>query len=122
MSSSKSKKRSSSEAKKSVYMSIGIPSEHQQNCHTEIEEEETTREAPQSKSKGKEVARQYSQRAECWQHFVDIKENGKRVAGKYKVDPNKNGTKNLKNHFPKCSKNPDNQSKQMQAQLIFEKD
>ena len=30
--------------------------------------------------------------------------------------------KNLKNHFPKCPKNPDNQSKQKQAQLVFEKD
>jgi len=65
----------------------------------------------------------------CWQHFIEIKENGKRVASKckycgvvYKADPNKNGTKNLKNHFPKCSKNPDNQSKQTQTQLIFEKD
>jgi len=51
------------------------------------------------------------------------------VAGKckycdfvYKADPSKNGTKNLKNHFPKCSKNQDNQSKQTQALLIFEKD
>ena len=62
-------------------------------------------------------------------HFTEIKENGKRVAGKckycdvvYKADSTKNGTKNLKNHFPKCPKNPDNQSKQKQAQLIFEKD
>jgi len=28
----------------------------------------------------------------------------------------------LKNHFPKCPENPDNQSKQIQTQLIFKKD
>ena len=40
----------------------------------------------------------------------------------YKADPNKNGTKNSKNHFPKCSKNLDNQSNQTQAQLISKND
>ena len=113
----------------SVDMDTNIPSEHQQNRPIEIEEEEeATQEPSQSKSKCKQVARNYSQRAKCWQHFDEIKENGKRVAGKckyygviYKVDPNKNGTKNLKNHFSRCSQNPDNQSKQTQTQLIFEK-
>ena len=113
-------------------METDIPSEDhdKDNLPIEIEEEETTQEAPPTtKSKGKQVANSYSRRAECWSHFIEIKENGKRVAGKYKycdivykTDSTKNGTKNLKNHFPKCPKNPDNQSKQIQAQLIFEKD
>ena len=40
----------------------------------------------------------------------------------YKVDSGRNGTKNCKNHFPKCPENPDNQIKQTQTQLVFEKD
>jgi len=75
------------------------------------------------------VVRNYSQGAECWKHFHEIKENGKIVAGKckycnviYKADPNKNGTKNLNKHFSRCSQNPKNQSKQTPTQLIFEKD
>ena len=105
----------------SVYMETYIPSEDhdKDNLPMEIEEEETTQEAPlTTKSKGKQVANSYSRRAECWSHFIEIKENSKRLDGKckycnvvYKADPNKNGTKNLENHFPKCSK-VDNQSKQ----------
>jgi len=52
------------------------------------------------------------------QNVIELKENGKRVADKYKycnkiykADSSKNGMKNLKNHFPKCPDNPDNQSK-----------
>ena len=115
--------------KESVHMEIDILSEDHDNVPIEIEEDETTQEAPsQTKSKGKQVANSYSRRAECWSHLIEIKENGKRVADKckycdvYKADSSKNGTKNLKNYFPKCPQNPDNQSKQKQAQLIFEKD
>ena len=53
--------------------------------------------------------------AECQEHFIEIKKNGKGVAGKckycdkiYKAESTKNGTKNLKNHFPKCLENPNN--------------
>ena len=114
----------------SVHMETDIPIEDHDNVPIEIEEDETTQEAPPpTKSKGKQVPNNYSRRAECWSNFIEIKENGKRVAGKCKycniickTDPSKNGTKNLKNHFSRCSKNPDNQSKQTQAQLIFEKD
>jgi len=106
----------------SVHMETDIPSEDHDNVPIEIEEvqeDDTTQEAPsQTTSKGKQVANQYGRRAECWSHFIEIKENNKRVAGKYKycdvvykADSTKNGTKNLKNHFPKCPKNPDNQSK-----------
>jgi len=130
MSSSKFKKRSGSEIEESVNMETDIPSEDHDNVPIEIEEDETTQEAPpQTKSKGKQVGNSYCRRAECWSHFIEIKENGKRIAGKckycdivYKADSSKNGMKNLKNHFSKCPKNPDNQSNQTQAQLIFEKD
>jgi len=119
MSSSKSKKRGSLEVEESVDLDANVPSEHQPvqpDDPIEIEEEEEASQgATQSKSKGKQVARKCTQRAECWNHFEEIKENGKRVAGKckycgiiYKADPSKNGTKNLKNHFPKCPKNPNN--------------
>ena len=40
----------------------------------------------------------------------------------YKADLNKNGMKNLQKSFCKVLKNPNNQSKQTQPQLIFEKD
>jgi len=69
-------------------------------------------------ARAKQVARKSTQRAKCWEYFIEIKENGKRVVGKckycrktYKAESTKNGTKNLKNHFPKCPENPDNQSK-----------
>ena len=116
----------------SIHLDTNIPSDDHANRPIEIEEEEeqeTTQEASQSRSKGKQVAKKYFQQAECWQHFIEIKKNDKRVTSKceysdvvYKANPNKNGTKDLKNHFPKWSKNPDNQSKQTQAQLIFEND
>ena len=38
------------------------------------------------------------------------------------ADSSKNGAKNLKNHFPTCLENLNNQSKQTQTQLVFEKD
>lgn len=82
-----------------------------------------------SKAKGKQVTRKAKKRAECWNHFIELKKNGVRAAGKckycgiiYKAHPNRNGTKNLKNHFPKCSKNPSNVTKQTQTQLVFAKD
>jgi len=122
MLSSKSKKRSNSEVEESIHLDTDIPSNDHANRPIEIEEEEEeepTQEASQSRSKVKQVAKKYSQRAECWQHFIEIKKNDKRVAGMckyydvvYKADPNKNGMKNLKNHFRKYFKNPDNQSKQ----------
>jgi len=40
----------------------------------------------------------------------------------YKDGPIRNGTNNLKNHFPKRHENANNQSKQTQSQLVFEKD
>ena len=107
------------------------PSEHQPNDPIEIEEEEEeqTQRATKSMGKGKQVDRKSTQRAECWDHFEEIKENGKRVAGKcnycgkiYRAESTKNGTKNLKNHFPKCPENPNNKNKQTQSQLVFEKD
>ena len=85
----------------SVDMDTDIPSEHQANRPIEIkEDEEATQEPSQRRRNGKQMARNYSQRAKCWQHFDEIKENGKRA------DSNKNGTKNLKNHFSRCSQNP----------------
>ena len=110
MSSSKSKKRSSSEVEESDDMDTNVPSERPVNDPIEIEEEEEeqTERATKSMSKGKQIARKSTQRAECWDHFEEIKENGKRVAGKckycgiiYKADSTKNGTKNLKYHFPR---------------------
>ena len=116
--------------KESVHMETDIPSEDHDkfdNVPIEIKEHDThtTQESPsvsQNMGKGKEVANQYDRRVECWKYFTEIKENGKRVAGKckyynviYKADSTENGTKNLKNHFPKCSKNPENQSKLKQA-------
>ena len=84
-----------------------MPSEHQTNCPIEVEEKEATHEASQSKSKGKPVAINYSQRGECWQHFIEFKENYKKVAGMYKycgviykANPNNNAMKNLENYFP----------------------
>ena len=74
----------------SVHMAMetDIPSEDHDkvdNVPIEIEEDDTTQEAPsQTKGKGKQVANQYGRRAECWSHFTEIKENGKRVAGKCK--------------------------------------
>ena len=137
MSSSKSQKRSGSQMEESVDIRSDA-CEEADNVPIQIEEDDThtTQEAPSvsqtqsmGKGKGKEVANEYGRRAECWKYFTEIKENGKRVAGKckfcdivYKADSSKNGTKNLKNHFPKCPKNPDNQSKLKQAQLVFEKD
>ena len=57
---------------------IDIDNPHQVNDPIEIEkEEEPTQGAPISKSKGKQVARKSTQRAECWEHFIEIKENGK---------------------------------------------
>jgi len=123
MSSSQFKKRGSLEVEESVDLGANAPSEHQPvqpDDPIEIEEEkEASQGATQSKSKGKQVARKCTQRAECWNHFEEIKENGKRVGGKckycgivYMADSSKNGTKNLKNHFPKCTKNPNNESKQ----------
>ena len=114
----------------SVDLDVNVPSEHQLDDPVEIEEEEEASQgATQNKSKGKQVARKCTQRAECWNHFEEIKENGKRVAGKckycgytYKADPSKNGTKNLKNHFSKCPKNPNNESTHRQSQLIFQED
>ena len=98
----------------SVDMDTDIP--QQLNDPIEIEEEEEpTQGAPTSKSKGKQVARKSTQRAEYWEHFIEIKENGKRVASNYKycnkiykVESTKNGTKNLKYHFHKCPENPHN--------------
>jgi len=129
MSSSKSKQRSSG-VEESVDMDSDIQNEQEANPPIEIEEDENAIQEPsQRKRHGKQVVRNYSQRAECWKHFDEIKENGKRVAGKckycnavYKADPNKNGTKNLNKHFLRCPQNPENQSKQTQTQLIFEKD
>ena len=67
----------------SVDMDTDIPSEDQVNRPIEIEEEEeATQEPSQCKRHGKQVARNYSQRAECWKHFDEVKEDGKRVAGK----------------------------------------
>ena len=121
-SASKSKQRSS-EVEQSVDMDTDIPSEEQANRPIEIEEdEEATQQASQPKRHGKQVVRNYSQRAECWKHFDEVKEDGKRVAGKckycnviYKADSNKNGMKNLNKHFARCSQNPQNQSKQTQT-------
>ena len=101
MSSSKSKKRSSSAREESVDMDTNIPSEHQSNDPIEIEEEEEASErVTQSKI---QVARKSTQRAKCWEHFEEFKENGKRMVGKckyygkiYMVDSSKNGMKNLK--------------------------
>ena len=51
---------------------------HQVNDPFEIEEEEEpTQGAPTSKNKGKQVVRKSTQRAECWKHFIEIKENAK---------------------------------------------
>ena len=99
--------------KESVDKDIDIPSADHDNQPIEIEEEEeATQETPPTKRKGKQVANNYSRRAECWNHFIEIKENGKRMVGKskycdvvYKADPNMNRIKNLKNHFAKFSKN-----------------
>ena len=59
------------------------------------------KEHQQARAKGKKVARKSTQRAEYWEHFIEIKENGKRVVGKckycnkiYKAKSTKNGTKN----------------------------
>ena len=52
---------------------------------------------------------------------ANISQRSKKMT-KWPADLNNNGTKNLKNRFPNWSKNPDNQRKQTQAQLIFEKD
>ena len=65
MSSSKSKKRSSSKVEESVdmvHMDTDAPSEHPMNDPSEIEEEEEepTQGAPKGKSKGKQVARNYT--------------------------------------------------------------
>ena len=97
----------------SIDVDTDIPSEHQANWQIEIEEDkEATQEPSQRQRCGKQVARNYSQRAESWKHFDEIKENGKRVARKckycnviYKANPNRNGTKNLKNYFSRCSQN-----------------
>ena len=60
----------------SVDIDTDIP--HQVNDPIEIdEEEESTEGAPTSKSKGKQAARKSTQRAECWKHFIEIKENAK---------------------------------------------
>jgi len=119
MSSCKSKKRNSSAMEELVDIDTDIPCEHQPNNPIEIkEEEEPTQKATKSKSKGKQVVRKSTQSAECWDHFEQIKENGKRVVRKcnycgkiYKAKCTKNGTKNLKNYFPKFSENLNNQSK-----------
>ena len=69
----------------SVDMDTDIPSEQQANPPIEIEEhEEVTQEPSQRKRRGKQVVRNYSHRVECWKHFDEIKEDGKRVAGKCK--------------------------------------
>ena len=69
-----------------IHMDTDAPSEHPVNDPIEIEEE--GEEPPQGPSKGKskrkQVARNYTQRAECWQHFIELKENGKRVADECK--------------------------------------
>jgi len=61
MSSSKSKKRSGSEMKELVHMDTDIQSEDHDNLPIEIEEEETTQEAPPpTKSEGTQIANSYS--------------------------------------------------------------
>ena len=65
MSSFKSEKRSS-EVEEAVDMDTDISSAHQANRPIEIEEEEeATQEPSQCKRNRKQVARNYSQRAEC---------------------------------------------------------
>ena len=82
MSSSKFKKRSSSEVKESVYMvhiDTDAPGEHLANDPIEIEEEEeeSTEGASKGKSKGKQVARNYTQRAECHRVEGEWKKSGR---------------------------------------------
>lgn len=104
------------EVEELVDMDTDIESDHPGNDPIKIkEEEEPTQGVPKSKSKGKQVVRKSTQRAECWQYLKEIKDNGKRVVGKYnyyvqiyKAESSKKGTKKFKNYFPKCPENLNN--------------
>lgn len=133
MSSSKSKKRTNSDVDELVDLDPECTRNGEGASLDDDEEEETeaTQATQPSNSTGRQkgVAKRYKKRAECWEYFDPIFKNGIRVEAKcmfcgiiYKAHSSRNGTKNLKNHWPICPENPSNQTKGMtQTQLAFVK-